>query len=191
MLFRSLKTPSFVHFRNRAGWLIGLSIAGMVSGMIIHSFENTLQRLMILALYMPMIADSGGNAGSQASTVVIRALALKEIVTADIGRIILKEFKISAMLACILGLLAWGKVMFLSAGSDIPDGFSLGTIALVIGLSLSMQIVASTIIGVILPLTAARLEMDPALIASPALTTLVDITGLLLYFSTATVLLGI
>ncbi|HAE38697.1 MAG TPA: magnesium transporter [Candidatus Riflebacteria bacterium] len=186
-----LKTPSLVHFRNRVGWLVGLSIAGMVSGMIIHSFEANIQRLMILALYMPMIADSGGNAGSQASTVVIRAIALKELVPGDIGKVISKEIKISVMLACVLGLLAWGKVLFLSAGSDIPAGFSLYSIAMVIGLSLSLQVVSSAVIGVILPLAAARLEMDPALIASPALTTIVDITGLLIYFSTATYLLGL
>lgn len=186
-----LKTSSLVHFRNRAGWLVGLSAAGMISGTIIHSYEHTLNKFMILALYMPMIADSGGNAGSQASTVVIRSLALKEIVVTDIWKVIFKEFKISLMLSFILGGMAWAKVMFLSAGSDIPEGISVPTIAGIIGLALAMQVISSAIIGVILPLTAARLEFDPALIASPALTTLVDITGLLIYFNIATYFLGI
>ncbi len=186
-----LKTSSFIHFRNRAGWLIALSAVGMISGSIIHSYEDTLNRFMILALYMPMIADSGGNAGSQASTVVIRALALQEIIVSDIWKVIWKEIRISLMLAGILGLMAWGKVMFLSSGTDIPTGVSLPQIAGIIGLALGLQVVSSAIIGAVLPLSAARLKLDPALIASPALTTVVDITGLLIYFNIASYLLNL
>jgi len=184
-----LKTSSFEHFRNRAGWLSGLAIAGMVSGMVIHSFESELEKLMILALYMPMIADSGGNSGSQASTVIIRALALKEFEFEDIWQILLKELKTSSMLAAVLSLIALIKVLFLSAGTTIPEGYSLLQIGSTIALALGLQVISSTLIGVLLPFMAVKLKKDPALIASPALTTVVDITGLLIYFTTARILL--
>jgi len=186
-----LKTPALVHFKNRAWWIVGLAALGLVSGLIIHSFENTLMHMMILALYMPMVADTGGNTGSQSATVIVRALALKEISFGDIFRILLKELKISMMLAVVLGVIAWGKVMFLSRGSEIPSGFSLSMIGLTIAAALGMQVVTATLIGALLPLCASRLKLDPAVVASPALTTVVDITGLLIYFSMAKALLGI
>ncbi len=186
-----LRTPFWKHVQHRVGWLVGLAALGLVSGLIIHSFEATLTQVIILALYMPMVADTGGNTGSQSATVVVRALALREISPRDVGRVLLKELQVSVFLAAILGFLAWAKVMWLSQGAEIPHGFSLGRIALVISLALAMQVVTATLIGALLPLTAARLKFDPAVVASPALTTIVDITGLLIYFFTARWLLGV
>lgn len=186
-----LKTSSFKHFKNRSVWVVSLAALGLVSGMIIHSFEETLANLMILALYMPMVADTGGNTGSQSATVVVRALALREISFADIFKVIWKELKVSILLAMVLGILSYLKVLFLSADSEIPNGFSLGKIGFVIALALSIQVITATLIGAILPLIASRFKLDPAVVASPALTTIVDITGLLIYFSTAKILLGI
>lgn len=186
-----LRTSSWVHFRNRAYWVVGLAVLGLVSGVIIHSFEATLMQLLILALYLPMVADTGGNTGSQSATVIVRALALREIVPKDALRVLFKEFQVAMLLAAILGALSWGKVMFLSAGTDIPAGFSLNKIGAVIAVALGLQVVTATLIGALLPLGAARMKLDPAVVASPAVTTFVDITGLLLYFTTAKVLLGI
>ena len=186
-----LRTSSWVHFKNRSVWVVCLAILGLVSGMIIHSFENTLSHMLILALYMPMVADSGGNTGSQSATVMVRALALREIGVKDIGKVLFKETKIALMLAAVLGLLSWGKVMFLSKGSDVPAGFSLENIGFAIALALGIQVITSTLIGSLLPLGANKLKLDPAVVASPALTTIVDITGLLIYFTTAKLLLGI
>ncbi len=186
-----LKTSSWVHFKNRAYWIVGLAALGLVSGIIIHSFEATLMQMMILALYMPMVADTGGNTGSQSATVVVRALALNEISPRDVFRVLVKEFKISILLAVILAVLSWGKVLFLSQGSEIPAGFSLVKIGAAIALALGLQVVTATLIGALLPLGAARMKWDPAVVASPALTTIVDITGLLIYFMTAKLLLGI
>jgi magnesium transporter len=186
-----LKTSSFKHFKNRAAWIVSLAALGLVSGMIIHSFEATLTNLMILALYMPMVADTGGNTGSQSATVVVRALALREISFSDIFKVLWKELKVSILLSAILGLLSFLKVLFLSSGSEIPAGYNLSNIALVIALALSLQVITSTLIGALLPLVASKLKLDPAVVASPALTTIVDITGLLIYFSTAKLLLGI
>ena len=186
-----LRTPSWVHFKNRAYWIVGLAALGLISGMIIHSFEHTLTSLLILAMYMPMIADSGGNTGSQSATVIVRAIALGEVSPAHFGKVLYKELKVSLFLALVLGLLSFGKVMFLSHGTDIPLGFSLPLIGFVIALALSMQVITATVIGAILPLTAAKLKLDPAVVASPALTTTVDITGLLIYFYTARLILGV
>ncbi len=186
-----LGTPAWEHFKNRAGWIVGLAALEIVSGWIIHSYESTLNQLMILALYMPMIADTGGNTGSQSATVVVRALALGEIAPRDILRVLYKELKISLMLAAVLGVLSWAKVMFLSHNSYIPAGFSLLHIAEVIAIALAAQVVTATLVGALLPMIAAKLKLDPAVVASPALTTIVDITGLLIYFTTAQLMLGL
>jgi len=186
-----LRTSSWVHFKNRAYWIVGLAALGLVSGIIIHSFEATLMQMLILALYMPMVADTGGNTGSQSSTVVVRALALREISPKDALKVLFKEFKIAILLAAILGVLSWGKVMFLSHGTDIPAGFSLAKIGAAIAIALGLQVISATLIGAMLPLGAAKMKWDPAVVASPALTTIVDITGLLVYFTIAKLLLGI
>lgn len=186
-----LRTSSWIHFKNRAVWIVGLAALEIISGFIIHTYENTLMNLMILALYMPMIADTGGNTGSQTATVVIRAMALGEISGKDVGRVLWKELKIALMLSLVLGILSWGKVMFLSHDTVIPVGFSLWKIGMVIALALSIQVVTATLIGALLPLGAAFMKWDPAVVASPALTTIVDISGLLIYFTTAKLLLGL
>ncbi|MCX7680273.1 MAG: magnesium transporter [Spirochaetes bacterium] len=186
-----LKTPTWIHFKNRVYWLVSLAAIGLISGIIIHNYEHILSNLLILALYMPMVADTGGNTGSQSATVVVRALALGEIRKDDYLKVIFKEFKISILLGIILGFLAWIKVLFLSSSSDIPQGFSLGKIAFTIAVALGLQVITATMIGAILPLMAVLFKKDPAVIASPALTTIVDITGLLIYFFTAKFFLGI
>ena len=185
------RTGAWTHFKNRVGWVMGLAVLGLVSGSIIHSFEATIASLMILALYMPMIADSGGNTGSQAATVVVRALALKEISTRDILHVLWKELRVGLGLAVVLGVLSWGKVMFLSYGTELDLPVSLHTIGLVIALALAIQVTTATLIGAMLPMAASKLKLDPAVVASPALTTLVDISGLLIYFTTAKTLLGV
>ncbi|MCB2187924.1 MAG: magnesium transporter [Deltaproteobacteria bacterium] len=186
-----LRTTAWKHFLNRVYWIVGLAAVGLVSGLVIHHFEATLVNLLILALYMPMLADTGGNTGSQAATVVVRALALHEVRPRDLWRIMWKELRVAVLLAAILGVLSFGKVLFLSGGTPLPAGFSLPKVGLVISLALGFQVVSATLIGAVLPLCAAKLKLDPAVVASPALTTIVDITGLLIYFGTAKVMLGV
>uniref|UniRef100_UPI0026EEE6D7 magnesium transporter n=1 Tax=Gracilinema caldarium TaxID=215591 RepID=UPI0026EEE6D7 len=151
----------------------------------------TLMNLMILAFYMPMLADTGGNTGSQSATVVVRALALKEINPKDILKVIWKEARVGLLLALVLGVLAFVRVYFASSGASIPDSMNIANIGFAIGIALGIQVLSATIIGALLPLIAAALGLDPALVASPALTTIVDITGLFIYFSTARFILGI
>lgn len=149
-------------------------------------YVNAIEKLLILALYMPMVADTGGNAGSQAATVVVRALALGQISLRNWWRILWKETKISLLLAICLGILAFVKVLFLSWETQVPSAFRLPDIAFVISLALSLQVITATVIGAGLPLLIKRLGGDPAVAASPAITTIVDITGLLIYFTLAT-----
>lgn len=186
-----LKTSSWQHMLNRAPWIISLAIIGLISGGILHYFETTLETLFILALYVPMIADAGGNTGSQSATVVIRSLALGELSFRQLGKVLIKELKISLMLGSMLGILTILKVVFLSFNVVLPAGFYLLEIAGVIALALLIQVVTSTLIGAILPMVAFRFKFDPAVVASPAITTLVDITGLLIFFTLAKSILSI
>ena len=186
-----LQTSIWTHFSHRVIWLIILAVLGLVSGAILQSFESTLMNLMILAFYMPMLADTGGNTGSQSATVVVRALALKEINPKDILKVIWKEARVGLLLALVLGVLAFVRVYFASSGASIPDSMNIANIGFAIGIALGIQVLSATIIGALLPLIAAALGLDPALVASPALTTIVDITGLFIYFSTARFILGI
>jgi len=184
-----LKTPSWEHFRNRAGWLVVLAVLGMVSGYIVQSFEGLLMQFTILAAFMPMLADTGGNTGSQSATLVVRALALKEISPGDLVRVLFKELKVSLMLGLLLAVLAFGRVMVFDGARGA--GSSPVLLGVAIAVALGLQVVTATLIGGLLPMIAARLKLDPAIVASPALTTVVDITGLLIFFTTARLLLGI
>ncbi len=186
-----LRTPAWVHFKNRAVWVVILAVLGLVSGMIVQHYEGMLVQLVILVAFMPMLAGTGGNTGSQSVMLVVRGLALHEIGQSDTPRVLLKELQVSAMLALVLALVAFGRVMLFGGASTAPPGFSLGWIATTISVALGLQVITATLIGAMLPIIAARLKLDPAVVASPALTTIVDITGLLLYFGTAKVMLGL
>ena len=140
---------------------------------------------------MPMLAGTGGNTGSQSATVVVRALALHEIKPKQIGLVLWKELRIALMLGAVLAVLAFGRVMLTPASMAVSAGISLNTVAFAISIALGIQVVSATIIGAILPLLAAACKLDPALIASPAITTIVDISGLFIYFSIARALLKI
>lgn len=183
--FDYMNTSTWQHFKKRSFWVVSLAALGIVSGIIIHSYEDALTQLLILALYMPMVADTGGNTGSQAATVVIRAMALGQINVRNWLAVVWKEAKVAFLLAVMLGLLAYGKVLYLSWETEIPAMYSLSKIAFVIAFALSLQVISATLIGALLPLITRRLGGDPAVVASPAITTIVDVTGLLIYFSVA------
>lgn len=186
-----LKTSAFEHFKKRILWVTLLALLGFISGYILHAHEETLATFLILALYIPMIADTGGNTGSQSSTVVIRALALGEIKLRNAFKVFYQEFKVSLLIAIILGMITFTKIFLLSSGQANSVGVPLMLIASVITGALMLQVITSNIIGSMLPLLAAKFKLDPATVASPALTTFVDITGLLIFFTLATRVLGL
>ncbi len=182
------------HFLNRVGWIVALAMLGLLSGRVVQGFEGALEQLAILAFFMPMVADTGGNIGSQSATVIVQALALKEIELKDGAVIILKEFRISLLLAVVLGGLAFCNVFILSritGGEFDVAGFGLTNVAVAISVGLTLQAISSAVIGSVLPLLAAFFKKDPAVVASPMLTTLVDLTGLIIYFTSASLILGL
>jgi magnesium transporter len=186
-----LRTSSWQHFKNRCVWLVVLAALGLISGYIVQTFEGLLLQIAILATFMPMLADTGGNTGSQSATLVVRALALREISPGDILRVLWKESKVGLPLAVLLAVLAYGRVLFFSGSLTRPENYSLSSIGFAIGAALGIQVITATLIGALLPLAAAKLKFDPAVVASPALTTIVDITGLFIFFTTTKLLLGI
>lgn len=186
-----LHTSIWTHFKHRVGWLIILAVMGLISGAVLQSFQETLTSLMILAFYMPMLADTGGNTGSQSATVIVRALALKEIMPGDAFKVLWKELRVALLLGLVLAALAFIRVLFTGSTISLPGTVNILDVGTAIAIALGIQVVSATIIGALLPLGAAALGADPALIASPALTTIVDITGLLIYFTTARMILHI
>jgi len=178
------------HVRERVGWIVGLALLGIVSGLIISHYEDTLTQLVLLAVYMPVIAAAGGNTGSQAATLVVRALAMGEIRCRDWLEVLWKEFCISLIVASILASVIVCRVMLFSDSAILPAGIELLDIALAIGIAILLQVVLSTTVGGVLPLIARICKLDPAVLVSPVLASLVDITGMIIYFKTVNSVLG-
>lgn len=185
-----IQTPVTIHLRRRFGWVLAMALLGMISGYVLHTFESVFKAHYVLALYLPMVVAAGGNTGAQAATMVIRALSLGELTPSEFFHVVWKEMRVGLMLGGLLGLCIALQIRFL-----LPAVFSEGAtgsllqIASVVGLALTAQVATSTSIGAILPLGARAIRLDPAVVASPAITTLVDVTGLIIYFSLARVLL--
>ncbi|MFU8780646.1 MAG: magnesium transporter [Kiritimatiellia bacterium] len=183
-----MKTTPWRHFRNRVWWVVGLAAVGLLSGQIVHHYEDLIEKYIILAMFLPLLADAGGNTGSQSATLVIRALALGEVRMRDIWRVISKEAMVAAMLGLVLGSVAFLRIVLLPGA--LPDGMGAVRIAYAVALALTLQVISATLLGALLPLAASRFKLDPAVVASPALTTAVDVTGLLIYFGCASLILG-
>jgi magnesium transporter len=178
-------------FRRRIPWVLGLAVAGLAAGYVVHVYEHALDALVILALYMPMVADTGGNVGTQSSSLVTRAIAAGHISMRSAGSVLWREAGVSILVAAVLFAFAFLKVVLISNAADVPEGLTLDRIGLAIAIALSVQVITATLIGALLPLGAIAVKQDPAVVSGPALTTIVDLTGLLLYFTITTWLLGI
>lgn len=179
------------HVRERIGWIVGLALMGIVSGLIISQYEDALSSLVLLAVYMPVVAAAGGNTGSQAATLVVRALATGDITLKDWSGVLWKEFRVSMIIAGVLATVIMGRVVMFSSGHVLPDGIDLYHVGFAIGLAISIQVVISTSLGGLLPVIARYLRLDPAVLVSPVLASIVDISGMLIYFYTVTRLLGL
>ncbi len=186
-----LENSVFNHVKERIGWIVGLALMGIVSGLIISHYEDTLSQLVLLAIYMPVIAAAGGNTGSQAATLVVRALAMEEVKSRDWLAVLWKEFRVAMVIAISLAAVIIGRVIFFSGDVVLPVGMTLDSIALAIGIAISIQVVISTTIGGVLPMIARALNLDPAVLVSPVLASMVDITGMMIYFTTVNWMLGL
>ena len=145
----------------------------------------------MIASFIPMLTDTGGNTGSQSATLVVRALAVKEITPRDIWAVLLKEVKVAILLGILLGIFSFARAVLFARDASLPGNQPLAVIGTAIATAMGLQVITATLIGALLPLAAAKLKLDPAVVASPALTTIVDITGLLIFFITIKLFLGI
>lgn len=177
-----LQTSVLSHVRQRIFWILALASVGLLSGIIIQSYDDAITALIILAFYMPMVADTGGNVGSQAATVIIRSIAMGELRLKNWFAILYKELRIALFIGVGLACVSYLKIYFLSYGIELPEGLTLTVIAFAIALAIFVQVLSATIIGASLPLLVKWCNQDPAVVASPAITTIVDVTGLLIYF---------
>lgn len=185
-----LKTTTFETYKARIPWLLLLMISSTFTGQIISSFENALAAAAILTAYIPMLMDSGGNCGSQASATVIRGLSLGEIRFADLFRVVWKEIRVAIVCGITLATANFVKLMLVDR---MLFGNALVTVrvACVICATLVCTVMCAKLVGSILPLLAKRIGFDPAVMASPFITTIVDAISLLIYFRLASMILDL
>jgi len=185
-----LRTPVLSHFRRRVGWVVTMAFLAISSGFVLYKFEHSLSAVPVLALYITMVVAAGGNTGSQAATMVIRAMSLGEFQPKDFLEVIWKELRIGVLVGLCVGIAIYLQINILTVG-EFPSAISAGAVAITVGLALMMQIITSTVLGASLPQIARACNVDPAAVASPVITTVVDVTGLVIYFMLAKAFLGI
>jgi magnesium transporter len=175
--------------RKRATWLVVLFVGGFLTATAMAAFEKTIDSAVILALFLPLIISSGGNSGSQAATLIVRALALGEVTLADWWRIMRRELAAGFVLGVILGILGFARIVIGQSMDGTYDPTSTPLIATVIAISLVGIVMAGTLAGSMLPLLMKRLGFDPAASSAPFVATFSDVTGIVIYFTIATLLL--
>ncbi len=178
------KTSVLSTFKARIPWLMLLMLSATFTGLIISSFESALAAQVVLTAFIPMLMDTGGNSGSQSSVTVIRALSNGEVGFRDIFRVMIKELKVSALCAFSLGIVAGIKIYVIDGllmnNADITMG-----IILTVSLTVAITVIFAKLIGCSLPILAQRIGFDPAVMASPFITTIVDAVSLIFYFNIA------
>ena len=174
------ETGVFKHARNRIGWLLVLMLSATVTQTIIAHYQEAFTAVPLLVSFIPMLTDTGGNCGSQSSTLIIRGIALDEIHFKDLFRVIFKEFRVAILVGAALAVVN-GIYMVLRYHDAM--------MALLVSISLVATILIAKMIGCMLPLFAKKLHMDPAIMAAPLITTIVDVCSIMVYFQVATHLL--
>lgn len=178
-----LKADVFTLAKQRIFWLLFLMLSATITGSIIESFQSSLEKAVGLAVFIPMLMGTGGNAGTQSSTLVIRGIALGEVSISDVLKVIWREVRVSLMVGLAMGAVNFARVYFFGSNSF--------TIALVVSLTLVITVMLAKVIGGILPLFAKAINLDPAIMASPLISTMVDALTLLTYFKVAGVIMGV
>ena len=185
-----LRSTAFDLFKNRIPWLMLLMVSATFTGLIITGFESALDEMVVLTAFIPMLMGTGGNSGAQSSVTVIRALSLDELRFADIGIVIWKELRTAILCAIALAVVCFAKIW-------LVDGLLMGNpdittpVNMVVCLTLAATVVLAKLVGCCLPLFAKILHLDPAVMASPFISTIVDALSLLVYFLFAKALLGV
>ena len=184
-----LRTSVFQFWRARIPWLMLLMIGATFTGMILDHYESALARITCLTMFIPMLMDTGGNSGSQCSVTVIRALSLGDIEFSDLLAVIWKEIRVAVLCGISLAIVSFAKIMLI-------DRLILGNyditvfVALTVCVTMALVVLMAKLIGCTLPMLADKLGMDPAVMSSPFITTIVDALSLLIYFLIAGSLLG-
>ena len=176
------KTSVFSHAKSRILWLLLLMLSATITGTITTYFESAIASLPILVAFMPMLMDTGGNCGSQTSTLIIRGLATDEISSKDLLKVIWKELRVALIVGIILGIVN---------GIRVALQYQNILIAIVVAITLILIVLAAKLIGGILPIIAKKMKLDPALMASPIITTIVDIFSVTVFFTLASLILKI
>ena len=177
-----LKTSVLEHARHRILWLLILMFSATITGAIITKYENAFTAIPLLVSFIPMLMDTGGNCGSQSSTLIIRGLAVDELHFSDFFTILWKEFRVAIVVGVVLALANGVRIFWVY--KNLP-------MAVVVAASLVVKIVIAKLVGCILPILAKRLRMDPAIMASPLITTIVDTCSIVIYFQIATLMFHI
>lgn len=177
-----LDTPVFTSARKRIGWLLLLFVTESLTGSVLRHFETELQAMVALSFFVPLLIGTGGNAGSQTTSTIIRALAVGDIRLRDALGTFWHELRIGLLLALIMGAAAYGRALLWGVGPGL---------ALVVALSIATIVLWANGLGALLPLTAAAAGIDPTVVSGPAMSTLVDATGLFIYFTIARLVIGL
>lgn len=177
------KTTVFEIAKQRIPWLLVLMISSMITGTILAKYEEAFQVLPILVTFIPMLMDTGGNAGSQTSTTIIRGMAVGEIELSDVLKAWWKELRVAVIVGAVLGIVNFVRLMIQYPGKEL--------VSLTVVLSLYATVIIAKSLGCLLPMGAKKLNLDPAIMASPLITTLVDAISLTIYFALAVALLRI
>ena len=185
-----LKTGVWETWKSRIPWLMMLMLSATFTGIILTKFENALAACVVLTSFIPMLTGTGGNSGSQSSVAVIRALSLDELEFSDMVAVVWKEIRVAVLCGVCLAVANFGKMMlvdrWMMGNPDVTPA-----VALVVCLTLVGTVVCAKVVGCTLPMVAEKVGIDPAVMASPFITTVVDALSLLIYFAIATQLLGI
>ena len=179
-----LDTPAFILAKHRIAWLLFLMISATLTGSILQRFEDYIAAIPALLIFIPMLMDTGGNAGSQSATLVIRGLAVGEIEPKDAFKVLWKEFQVSIMVGIVLAAVNFVRIRLLHPEQD-PK------IAITVSISVMFTVMLAKLVGGLLPIGAKKVKLDPAIMASPLITTIVDAASLLVYFAVAKLMLGI
>lgn len=183
-----LRTSAFEIWKHRIPWLLLLMISTIFTCMIISSYETALSNVVVLVAFIPMLMGTGGNAGSQASVSAITALSAREISFKDIFKVIFKEAQVSFLCGLTLGVAAFVRLFFIDLYAQ--DMHTRVIVALIVSITLFVDIMFAKIVGCAMPLVAQKIGFDPAVMSAPLITTLVDIMSLILYFQFAQLFLG-
>ena len=179
-----LKTSVLELAGHRIVWLLVLMISGMLTGGILGHYEQAFVAIPILVTFIPMLTDTGGNSGSQASTLIIRGMTVGELQPRDWLKILWKEIRVSLIVGIILGSVNFLRIYFLYRGSTL-------SVALTVSLAMCCTVMLAKTLGCILPILAKQLKIDPAMMAAPLITTIVDAVSLIIYFNIARVILNL